>query len=104
MFKKQVKKYAPVAVRIGLMIGSTIIFSQIIYIPHVFTRIVNVFEPVNFLIKAVSYPIEFLVTFCGESFILIANNENISFYWPSSTTYFSKCRTSRVGAGRSGNN
>ncbi|MDA2480460.1 hypothetical protein ACS2TZ_13820 [Bacillus cereus group sp. Bce025] len=33
---KKAKKYAPVAVRISIVIGSAIIFSKIIGIPHVF--------------------------------------------------------------------
>ncbi|PGE39010.1 hypothetical protein COM63_31530, partial [Bacillus cereus] len=36
LFKKKAKKYAPVAVRVGIIVGSAIIFSQIIDIPHVF--------------------------------------------------------------------
>lgn len=85
LFKKKTKKYALVAARISVVIGSAIIFGNIIDIPHVFAdgynpdvnevfkdtqssdgaiknyidvqlynRIVNAFEPVIFLIKAVS--------------------------------------------------
>ncbi|MDA2626373.1 hypothetical protein PDQ36_24345 [Bacillus cereus] len=85
LFKKRAKKYAPVAARIGIMIGSVIICNNFIDIPPVFAddnnpdvnevfkdvqsndgaiknyidgqlynRIVNAFEPVIFLIKAVS--------------------------------------------------
>ncbi len=38
-------------------------------------RIVNAFEPVIFLIKAVSYPIAFVVALCGGLFILVASQE-----------------------------
>ncbi|MED3202093.1 hypothetical protein P4323_28395 [Bacillus toyonensis] len=92
LFKKKEKKYAPVAARISIVIGSSIIFNQIIDIPYVFAngnnsdvnevfrdlqsndgpiknyidgqlynRIVNAFEPVIFLSKAVSYPIASIV-------------------------------------------
>ncbi|MHA4206878.1 hypothetical protein [Bacillus cereus] len=89
------------AARIGIMIGSVIIFNNFINIPHViadgnnpdvnevfndvksneggiknyidaqlYNRIVNVFEPVIFLIKAVSYPIASDVELCGGLFIM----------------------------------
>nr|WP_241139401.1 hypothetical protein [Bacillus mycoides] len=106
LFKKKVKKYAPVAARVSIVIGSVIIFSQIIDIPHVFasgseldvndvfkdvqsedgkikkyidgqlyTRIVNAFEPVIFLIKAVPYPIASVVALCGGLFIMVGSQE-----------------------------
>lgn len=106
LFKKKAKKYAPVAVRVSLVIGSAIIFSNIIDIPHVFAdgnnpdvnevfkdvqsndgaiknyidgqlynRIVNAFEPVIFLIKAVSYPIASVVALCGGLFIMVGSQE-----------------------------
>lgn len=109
LFKKKTKKYAPVAVRVGIAIGSAIIFSNIIDIPHVFAsgaeadapnvnevfkdvqsndgnfknyidgqlynRIVNAFEPVIFLIKAVSYPIASVVALCGGLFIMVGSQE-----------------------------
>ncbi|WP_144477446.1 hypothetical protein [Bacillus thuringiensis] len=106
LFKKKAKKYAPVAVRVGIIVGSAIIFSNIIDIPHVFAdgnnpdvnevfkdvqsndgkiknyidgqlynRIVNAFEPVIFLIKAVSYPIASVVALCGGLFIMVGSQE-----------------------------
>ncbi|MGX5599053.1 hypothetical protein ACWKTA_29150 [Bacillus cereus] len=106
LFKKRAKKYASVATRIGIMIGSVIIFNNFIDIPHVFAdgnnpdvneafkyvqsnddaiknyidgklynRIVNAFEPVIFLIKAVSYPIASVVALCGGLFILVGSQE-----------------------------
>lgn len=106
LFKKKTKKYAPVAVRVSLVIGSAIIFSNIIDITHVFAaetgvdvndalkdaqssdgkmknyidgqlynRIVNAFEPVIFLIKAVSYPIASVVALCGGLFIMVGSQE-----------------------------
>ncbi|WP_243526813.1 hypothetical protein [Bacillus pseudomycoides] len=106
LFKKKAKKYAPVAVRVGLVIGSAIIFSNIIDIPHgfaaspdtdvnevfkdaqstdgkfknyidgqLYNRIVNAFEPVIFLIKAVSYPIASVVALCGGLFIMVGSQE-----------------------------
>jgi len=106
LFKKKAKKYAPVAARVGIMIGSVIIFNNLIDIPHVFAdgnnpdvnegfkdvqsndgtiknyidgqlynRIVNAFEPVIFLIKAVSYPIASVVALCGGLFIMVGSQE-----------------------------
>ncbi|PFY82563.1 hypothetical protein [Bacillus pseudomycoides] len=106
LFKKKAKKYAPVAVRVSLVIGSAIIFSNFIDITHCFAagpdvdssevfkdvqssdgkiknyidgqlynRIVNAFEPVIFLIKAVSYPIASVVALCGGLFIMVGSQE-----------------------------
>lgn len=108
LFKKKTKKYAPVAARISIVVGSAIIFGNIIDIPHVFAdgctpspdasevfkdvqssdgaiknyidgqlynRIVNAFEPVIFLIKAVSYPIASVVALCGGLFIMVGSQE-----------------------------
>lgn len=106
LFKKKAKKYAPVAVRVSLVIGSAIIFSNFIDITHAFAaepgsdvnevfkdvqsndgkfknyidgqlynRIVNAFEPVIFLIKAVSYPIASVVALCGGLFIMVGSQE-----------------------------
>nr|WP_257142783.1 hypothetical protein [Bacillus thuringiensis] len=106
LVQKESKKYAPVAARISIVIGSAIIFSNIIDIPHVFAdgnnsdvnevfkdvqsndgkiknyiddqlynRIVNAFEPVIFLIKAVSYPIASVVALYGGLFIMLSSQE-----------------------------
>lgn len=106
LFKKKAKKYAPVAVRVSLLIGTAIIFSNIIDIPYgfaatddtnvndgfkdvqsndgkvknymdgqLYNRIVNAFEPVIFLIKAVSYPIASVVALCGGLFIMVGSQE-----------------------------
>lgn len=105
LFKKKAKKYAPVAVRVSLVIGSAIIFSNIIDIPHgfaatedmnvndvlkdaqpdgkvqnfiddqLYSRIINAFEPVVFLIKAISYPIASIVALTGGLFVMIGNRD-----------------------------
>lgn len=105
LFKKKAKKYAPVAVRVSLVIGSVIIFSNIIDIPHTFaatndanidnilkdaqpdgkvqnfidsqlySRIMNAFEPVIFLVKAVAYPIATIVGLSGALFIMVGSQE-----------------------------
>ncbi|MED1613368.1 FtsK/SpoIIIE domain-containing protein [Bacillus paranthracis] len=95
-----------VDIGVSIVIGSAIIFSNIIDIPHVFAdgnnpdvnevfkdvqsndgsiknyidgqlynRIVNAFEPVIFLIKAVSYPIASVVALCGGLFIMVGSQE-----------------------------
>ncbi|WP_218012156.1 hypothetical protein [Bacillus thuringiensis] len=89
LVQKESKKYAPVAARISIVIGSAIIFSNPIDIPHVFAdgaiknyidgqlynRIVNAFESVIFLIKAVSYSIASVVELCGGLFIMVGSQE-----------------------------
>ncbi len=114
LFKKKEKNYAPVAVRSSLAMSSAIIFSNIIYIPHVFaanpvtdvnkvlkdvqssdgkfkndidgqlyTRIVNAFESVIFLIKTVSYLIVFVYL------LQRADTSSVFFYLYSCTLYLS---------------
>jgi hypothetical protein len=105
--KKNIKKYAPVAVRVTIIVGSAIVFNQIVDIPSVFadtgesvpvtvnpsdsispdgavgnfidgqlySRILKAFEPVIFLVKAISYPIATLVALGGGLFIMIGNKE-----------------------------
>lgn len=109
LFKKKAKRHAPTIVRVSLVAGTAIIFSNIIDIPHVFAdgagtvndvgvqdvlkdaqtdgklenyidgqlynRIINAFEPVIFLIKAVSYPIASIVALTGGLFIMVGSQE-----------------------------
>jgi len=105
--KKNINKYAPVAIRVSIIVGSVIVFNQFIDITsasadiggsipvtvnpsesispdggvknfidgQLYSRIIKAFEPVIFLIKAVSYPIATLVALGGGLFIMIGNKE-----------------------------
>lgn len=96
--KKIIKKYAPVTVRIVIIVGSAIIFNSFIDIPvfaaeqqeqlfqpdnsiqnfvddQLYSRVTNAFEPVAYLIKAISYPIASIVAMGGGLFCIIGNKE-----------------------------
>jgi len=98
--KKNIKKYAPVVIRASIIIGGVIVFSQFVDIPvsfatgtdnvdvirpdghiknfidgQVYSRILKAFEPVIFLVKAISYPIATLVALGGGLYIMVGNKE-----------------------------
>jgi hypothetical protein len=100
--KKNIKKYAPVAIRVSIVIGSAIVFSQFVDMHvsfaagtdgvgvdtvnpdgqvknfidgKVYSRILKAFEPVIFLVKAISYPIATLVALGGGLYIMVGNKE-----------------------------
>lgn len=95
--KKNIKRYAPVAVRITVIVGSAIVFNQFVDMPvsfaesvevikqdgavknfidgQLYERILKAFEPVIFLVKAIAYPIATLVALGGGLFIMIGNKE-----------------------------
>ncbi|CAG9612421.1 hypothetical protein BACCIP111899_01597 [Bacillus rhizoplanae] len=100
--KKNIKKYAPVAVRVTIILGSSILFSQIVDIPvfasggvdapvfndvtpdsglqnyvdgQLYSRVTHAFEPVAYLIKAIAYPIASIVAMGGGLFCIIGNKE-----------------------------